>query len=92
MHMCKNRLVSPKSTVQDIMDEGTKFWLVLGFLAVVAWLIDRIPQRGIDWTNQAASQDDVSKIVAGKQRQQPRHLLKLTLLLVVVLVLWWLVA
>lgn len=75
------------------MSDGDWFWLVLGVLLVAGWLIDRaVPQRGVDWSDQLASQDDVSKIVAGKKRQGPRHLLKLTLLLVVVLVLWRLVA
>lgn len=69
----------------DDMDDTTNALLALALLGLAGMLIDLIPKRRIDWTDTLPSQDDVVKIVGGSQREQPRHLLKLSLLLLVVL-------
>ena len=58
-------------------------------LAVAALLIDALvpPARG-DWRKGAASAQDVARIVGGgKPADEPRHGLKLSLLLIVVFVM-----
>ena len=65
------------------MDDGWTFLLVL---ALVALLIDGIPPRKAKWSEADASQRDTELIVAGRQREEPRHLLTLILLLIVAFV------
>lgn len=67
------------------MNDTTNALLFLALLGIAGLLIDLIPKRRIDWSDSLPSQDDVVKIVGGRQREQPRHLLKLSLLLLVVL-------
>lgn len=69
------------------MTDGTLALVALAVLLLAGALIDRIPKRKVDWSEANPSQKDTALIVGGRQREQPRHLLKLSLLLIVVLVL-----
>lgn len=58
--------------------------IALAVLLLASALIDGIPKRKVDWSEATASQKDTALIVDGRKREQPRHLLKLSLLLLVV--------
>lgn len=69
------------------MTDGELALVALVVLLFAGFLIDGIPKRKVDWSEAAPSQRDTALIVGGRQREEPRHLLKLTLALLVVFAL-----